>query len=59
MSNIRTNRIISRLFPVLMAFMLLLSFGGSAEAETAVMTDVIEISSAEELSAINQNLSGH
>ena len=59
MSHKRTNLIINRLLPVLMAFMLLLSFGGIAKAETAQKTDVVEISSVEDLSAINQNLSGH
>ena len=60
MNNKVMKEIISKLLPFMLAFAVMLSFGAYAKAETtAQQTDVIEISSAEELNAINQNLSGH
>ena len=59
MNNKTAKQIFSRLLPFLTAFVFMFALGTYAEAETAQQTDVIAISSAEELAAINENLSGH
>ncbi len=53
------KKVIRKLIPVLLAFALLAALGTGVRAETAQQADVIEISSAEELAAINQNPSGN
>ena len=53
------KKIINKLIPILLAFALMFVLGAGISAETVQQTDVIEISSVEELMAINQNLSGH
>ncbi len=53
------NKVVSKLLPMMMAFVLMFTFGTYTKAETAQQTDVTEIATAEDLLAINRNLSGH
>ena len=53
------KKVINKLVPFVLAFALIFAFSTNVSAETVQKTDIIEISSAEDLMAINQNLSGH
>ena len=55
----KMKKVINKFVPFVLALAMVFVFGTNVSAETAQKTDVIEISSAEDLMAINQNLSGH
>ena len=52
------QRIVNKLIPFMLAFALLITFSGVSRAEAVPETDVIEVDTAEELAAINENLDG-
>jgi hypothetical protein len=53
------RKIFVKMLPFVLACMLMIVYGVCAKCEAAQQEDVIEISTAEDLIAINQNLSGH
>ncbi len=53
------RKIFVKMLPFVLACMLMIVYGVCAKGEAAQQEDVIEISTAEDLIAINQNLSGH
>ena len=53
------RKIVNKLVPIMLAFAMMITLGTFVKAETSSQTDVIEVTTAEELLAINDNLAGH
>lgn len=53
------KKIMNKLVPFMLVFALMFAFGADVSAETVQQADAIEIATAEDLLAINENLTGH
>ena len=53
------RKIVNKLVLIMLAFAMMITLGTFVKAETSSQTDVIEVTTAEELLAINDNLAGH